>query len=242
MDHPRQGRLLAALTHPRSYGRISGLSLPGRGLDAKCCETTTGDRNPSASRKPVVIGESDISPAQSLGRDFPYKEEVGGSSPSTPTINFHSGYRARLAPSRRRQIARPRFGPHLVRVRIDHSLVEVARGSHDRHLHRLSTTGHGHLNIRSDEVNPSAWSKKSATNLGRVTVEMKAPISRGPLSSFPPPLKPRSTELYVTSLTLELKRSLLEMLPPTARSLGVGCIWQASQQKAPTQERDQWRD
>lgn len=177
-----------------------------------------------------------------LVEHFPYKEEVGGSSPSTPTINFHSGYRARLAPSRRRQIARPRFGPHLVRVRIDHSLVEVARGSHDRHLHRLSTTGHGHLNIRSDEVNPSAWSKKSATNLGRVTVEMKAPISRGPLSSFPPPLKPRSTELYVTSLTLELKRSLLEMLPPTARSLGVGCIWQASQQKAPTQERDQWRD
>ena len=58
---------------------------PGRVLDAKHCEATTNVRNHPIPKTPVTIEELDISPDQSLARYFPYKEEVGGSSPSTPT-------------------------------------------------------------------------------------------------------------------------------------------------------------
>ena len=58
---------------------------PGRVLDAKHCETTTNARNHSIPKTPVTIEELAISPGSRQERYFPYKEEAGGSNPSTPT-------------------------------------------------------------------------------------------------------------------------------------------------------------
>ena len=55
-------------------------------LDAKHCETTTNARNHPIPKTPVTIEELAISAwSGGMERYFPYKEEVGASSPSTPT-------------------------------------------------------------------------------------------------------------------------------------------------------------
>ena len=39
----------------------------------------------TSTEEPVTIENLEASPGQSIARDFPYKEEIGGSSPLTPT-------------------------------------------------------------------------------------------------------------------------------------------------------------
>ncbi len=86
VDHPRQGRLLAALTHSAgAHERSLDCLLPGRGLDAECCEATKTAGDQPSSKTPVAIGKSGICPGQRLARDFPYKEKVRCSSHLTPT-------------------------------------------------------------------------------------------------------------------------------------------------------------
>ena len=54
-------------------------------MDAECCETSTNARDHPIAKTPVTIEELAVSPGSRKERYFPYKEEVGGSSPSTPT-------------------------------------------------------------------------------------------------------------------------------------------------------------
>jgi hypothetical protein len=54
-------------------------------LDAEC-ELTTTQCDWQAPKTPVTIQDLAISPGQGLARDLRCKEEAGGSSPSTPTM------------------------------------------------------------------------------------------------------------------------------------------------------------
>ncbi len=78
---------------PRYRSRVHNLSPTYRSHNVKYvaephnCETPTTAQNYPIPKTPVTVEELASPPGGRQQRYFPYKEEVGGSSPSTPTNN-----------------------------------------------------------------------------------------------------------------------------------------------------------
>jgi hypothetical protein len=89
----------------------------------------------SASQPPVTSVIPDFEKGgQAKGRlaqleeRFPYKEEVGGSSPSTPTTQNPSHLKVFLRSTVEVDHLRLTFGPHLVRASLPNALIKTIGG------------------------------------------------------------------------------------------------------------------